>query len=546
MFTVPHYMDLAGLFAYEQDFGPAWVERFILYLFVLPWLLITLETLLPVSRQRWVMVFVGLLLVDRVRWDARFWTTIASVLASVFVVRGIVRVPLEHRIKNWRLRSFAIVLLGLLAALAAAWSLKYQIVLWPALAYAVVAICFAVKHSTRVRLSTIVFGVAAGAILRQISFGLHLNNFIFLVACGAVGWFVLQFMWWARLPAAGKRRSGWSIRIAGLAAGLCLTLLGLEIYFRNFYNYSDANGELRTSLRYLTRHVRLNKRGYRDREFPSSDHLPPGPRIVLLGDSFAYGIGISDYNDMLGPQIQKALVQDGQAGAEVFTLAHGGYDTAQETELFRNDGISLQPHAVVLSYHLNDIDDSTSIAHRSRLLQVCAPLSAASDALEFIVWRIYVLTRPRMIADQYGKSLSGYSDPATYAVQSRRVIDLIAMIRQHGAEPVAILFPFLNGPTQSGLQRQALDQVGALFSGLHVKAIDVSQLANVNEPRYHANRFDPHPSPELIRTVAPVVAREIEKVLSFSRDAHLEPGTRPATSRSSIEMTRPSSQRDGA
>ena len=96
--------------------------------------------------------------------------------------------------------------------------------------------------------------------------------------------------------------------------------------------------------------VTMNSRGLRDSEHPLEK--PEGvKRIVVLGDSFAWGWGVDDgfsFPDVLekrlGPQV------------EVINLGVPGYSTDQELLWFEREGKLYEPDLVILCLLMNDIE----------------------------------------------------------------------------------------------------------------------------------------------------------------------------------------------
>lgn len=83
---------------------------------------------------------------------------------------------------------------------------------------------------------------------------------------------------------------------------------------------------------------------------------PPGAvRIVLLGGSAMAGYGVSD--DQTIDAYMRRLVTDQHPGrcVEVVNLALGGYDSYQDFERLRVDGLKLAPDIVVLHVGINDV-----------------------------------------------------------------------------------------------------------------------------------------------------------------------------------------------
>lgn len=191
------------------------------------------------------------------------------------------------------------------------------------------------------------------------------------------------------------------INLALSAASVLLTLLALEIGLR-LYGYNplrnwQSGGEhiLRASahpdLKYeLTpgasgsfseTYISINSQGFRGPE-PSSG--PSGRRVIVLGDSIAFGNSML-WEDTFSSQLQQRLHSDKQ-DVEVLNFGVGGYDILQEVSLLEIRGLKYHPDLVVVAYCLNDISiASTSLDHiewlrsqrgsflyRSRLMQFVA------------------------------------------------------------------------------------------------------------------------------------------------------------------------------
>ncbi len=124
--------------------------------------------------------------------------------------------------------------------------------------------------------------------------------------------------------------------------------------------------------------VRVNSLGFRGPEVSRE----PGPayRIVVLGDSVAFGASVRD-----GVEFPAQLGRMLPAGFEVLNLAVGGYDTTNEAALLAGPGAALQPGLVIVAYCLNDIgvvsanldyllslNAYRSLLYRSRLLAFAA------------------------------------------------------------------------------------------------------------------------------------------------------------------------------
>lgn len=96
---------------------------------------------------------------------------------------------------------------------------------------------------------------------------------------------------------------------------------------------------------------RINSLGFRGPEPASWDH-PEVRRVVLLGDSYAFGLGV-DQSETLAAQLDSRLHR-ACGSITVLNLGVPGYHTGQESALAERVGFDLDPDLVVLLYFAND------------------------------------------------------------------------------------------------------------------------------------------------------------------------------------------------
>lgn len=96
--------------------------------------------------------------------------------------------------------------------------------------------------------------------------------------------------------------------------------------------------------------VRINEKGLRDREH-SYKRQNDSKRILVLGDSFAWGYGVEEqqrFSQLLEPSL----------GVEVINAGVSGYSTDQELLWYRNEGIKYDADLVILVLAGNDVGDN--------------------------------------------------------------------------------------------------------------------------------------------------------------------------------------------
>lgn len=108
----------------------------------------------------------------------------------------------------------------------------------------------------------------------------------------------------------------------------------------------------------VSEEIVINSEGFRDDPF-EREKGEGAFRIVLLGDSVAWGFGVDTPEAF--PQRLEALLNEGLADAsptvEVLNLGVMGYSTAQEARLLEAKEVDYDPDLVILAYVLNDPDE---------------------------------------------------------------------------------------------------------------------------------------------------------------------------------------------
>lgn len=96
--------------------------------------------------------------------------------------------------------------------------------------------------------------------------------------------------------------------------------------------------------------VRINQKGLRDPEH-SYERQNDSGRILVLGDSFAWGYGVEE-SERFSQLLEKSL------DAEVINAGVSGYSTDQELLWFKDEGIQYDFDLVILVFTGNDIGDN--------------------------------------------------------------------------------------------------------------------------------------------------------------------------------------------
>lgn len=118
---------------------------------------------------------------------------------------------------------------------------------------------------------------------------------------------------------------------------------GLHV-FSDTYGWSPRGG---TSVVVDGKRVSFNSGGYRGREL-SLPRAPGQTRVIVLGDSIAFGLDVSDEETF------SSLLDARDNGIEAGNLAVQGYGPDQSLLLLLNEGLRQNPDAVVLAFCLDN------------------------------------------------------------------------------------------------------------------------------------------------------------------------------------------------
>lgn len=97
----------------------------------------------------------------------------------------------------------------------------------------------------------------------------------------------------------------------------------------------------------------LNSRSLRTKEY-QREKSPGVYRIVISGDSFAFGSGGTSYDKMWTNQLERTLNQKGVGEVEVLSLGVPGVRPAFELRLWELEGAFLDPDLVVLAFFVGN------------------------------------------------------------------------------------------------------------------------------------------------------------------------------------------------
>lgn len=130
---------------------------------------------------------------------------------------------------------------------------------------------------------------------------------------------------------------------------------------KNVNGKHDQPGSFATSFR-------TNSRGLRDKEYPLRKPIDRR-RIVALGDSFTWGWGLND--DEIYTEILEALLDR----TDVINLGVTGFNTRQEFDYLKAEGMLYGPDLVILAFCMNDFAEGSIPNAKSNPVPAKPPLA---------------------------------------------------------------------------------------------------------------------------------------------------------------------------
>jgi lysophospholipase L1-like esterase len=241
--------------------------------------------------------------------------------------------------------------------------------------------------------------------------------------------------WMPPRTAAESRRVG----IARNLALVVITVAGLGLAIEGGLRLHSILGPevqgfpTRAQAVWTRRFVRLNSLGYRDVEHVRA----PGEgiaRVLLIGDSVAYGAGIDDPRLRVGDLLEQTLNR--AAGArrfEVVQSARVNTHTLHHIEVLRRM-LAFQPRYVLLLYFFNDIE------HAVRLPPPASGLAARLDPLKLLLVnsvtaeQVFIRARRAYYARVWQTLEDPYANEAVLAEHLAAVAEFFRVARTAGVE----------------------------------------------------------------------------------------------------------------
>lgn len=326
----------------------------------------------------------------------------------------------------------------------------------------------------------------------------HLTLIAILIIYPIVIWGIFRRAW----VSDGLIR-GLSLKFSLLTGSLLYLFGALEFYFYNSVAISDGFGQTKMHQNWRERYgvIPTNSLGLRDEEPVQSGK----PAMYVIGDSFAAGHGINNYQDRFANVLESRLKHQW----DLILLAKGGWGTQKQLDVYAEVSNNRDDSQGVLiwQYYINDIDDSgqsVGIARPSIYLgapRLLKPIVDNYHFANFLYWGVFRTVYARELGQQYlaylEKCFSDHSVWEHHCGQLQQVIDLqhrseLKTVEETPADRklIVIVYPNLKDIPAT---RSLSDKVAGFFESQGVDVVNMADLLSEYSPEeITVNVFDGH------------------------------------------------------
>jgi len=287
---------------------------------------------------------------------------------------------------------------------------------------------------------------------------------------------------------------------------IIMVITELTFYFK-YRDVSIGAADSPSGITFYPKYYKENKFGFRDSEF----ELNPSPntqRILVLGDSFTYGMGIKKGSDTYPKVLERLLNKNSidNKHFQVINAAKKGYNTAQEFYLLKTIGIAQNPDLVILGYYINDTEPDNFkipiLGNEPFFLKVMDKKLCQ----RFFSW--YIL-RTKMLPD-----FKEINERYNLAITSKESFEkhedifngMLSFLKKRNIQLVVLIIPpscYQEG--RNHFTDKGLIHIRKLCEKYNVKFIDLSPVIEEMNHKYSCKelivgKYDSHPS-ELVHMV---------------------------------------------
>ncbi len=288
-------------------------------------------------------------------------------------------------------------------------------------------------------------------------------------------------------------------RLALLIIVTALALVAAEFGLRFVFRHAQTSGNARDYIAKRARQsgpaMRVNNVGFRDRDVPPKSARY---RIVVVGDSFAWGQGIEE-DERFSNRIERAL----GPGFEVFNFGQPGNNFPEHLEVLPR-ALAVKPDFVLLQLYINDWETRDMVRPEPRPLlppRLEEVLEIHSILYDLLSERIQMLQQKFGFVDSYAAYMArNLEDPnlPNSRLDSKLFEEFIDRVKAAPAGVGVVLFPAPDTGTFGRAYpfRYLHERTARECAARDVPFVDLlTAYGGVTDPRtLWVNQFDAHPN----------------------------------------------------
>lgn len=277
---------------------------------------------------------------------------------------------------------------------------------------------------------------------------------------------------------------------------LSVVALGAETYLRFVSVTTDGYGASLTSKRWHKAYANLNSMFCRDKEW--SERKPEHTRrVAFVGDSFTYGWGVNNQEDLFTSIIQRRFDEATPGAIEVMNVAWPNWDTDRHIEAVRTIISEYDVDEVVLGYLPNDIITVLPIMEEMDLRGLPEQYVLNTQVSFLIDYFYHRLVPGHFSAVQNYCDLiwDGYRDPAVWGRQQEQLDELVSLCHERGVTLRIALLPFLRTRGERFDAPELHRQLTEFFRSRDLEIVNLLPvIAGYSPAELIVNTVDPHPN----------------------------------------------------
>ena len=230
------------------------------------------------------------------------------------------------------------------------------------------------------------------------------------------------------------------------------------------------------------------------------------PRILVLGDSYVEGAGVSRHERFCS-RLQQAL-QQSYPEAQVIAAGVSGWNTRQEAQFLERYGTALAPDVVLVAYVLNDAEGTDQHAFRTTQWEQWLQTRLKS----YLCYR--VLRWRRGTDAEYWKTIRNQHQPgsSTWQDVDQSLTRIANWCRDRDVACQLAVLPIFTLLADQG--REVSEQVVARSAALGMRSYHTLDDFNGRWAEFAVSPYDAHPNAAAHHRLAHRMARELEPDLA--------------------------------